>query len=147
MIFSGVSVGQIFTIKRILQSPKQMVFRRCKVQAIWWMCENFPTKRRQFISSHQRCVWPRIVMMKHDSLSLGQFWALFLDCFVQTVDLCTVQDRIDGFVTLQQLIMDNSLTLSNTLFFVNPGLEIICGGSSAFDRERLRLIFSYLTHF
>ena len=66
-------------------------------------------------------------------------------------ELCTVQDQIDGFATLQQLIMDKFLpiphTLDNSLFFVNPSIEIVCGGSSAFDHERLRLIFSYFTIF
>ena len=101
----------IFYYKRVLQRPKQMVVRWCKVGALQQMHQNFPNKFYQFVSSHQKCAWPHIAMMEHNSFSIGQFWLLFLDWFVQTVELCTIQDQIDGFTTLQQFVMDISFPI------------------------------------
>ena len=82
MVFGCSFVGQIFSIMEVLQSPKQMIIRRCKVRAIRWMHQSFPTKFRQFLASHQRCVWPGVVVVEQNALSIDQFWALLLNCFL-----------------------------------------------------------------
>ena len=88
--------------------------------------------------------------MEHNSLSLGQFWSLFLDSCIQKVELYTVRARIDDFARLQQLIMDYSLPVPpntlNSLVCRKSRFEIVCGGSLAFDHDCLHLIFSYFTH-
>ena len=37
MVFGSSFVGQFSSTKEVLQKPKQMIVRRCKVRAIWWV--------------------------------------------------------------------------------------------------------------
>ena len=77
----------------------------------WWMHKNLPIKLSELLSSHYRCVRPDVVLMKHNSSPVGQSWALLVDCFLQTVQLLTVQVRIKSLAVGEQLMVDDSLPI------------------------------------
>lgn len=63
----------------------------CKLDALK-LPNRFP-----FALSRQRFVWPRIVAREHNYLFAGQFLSPFLDCFIQTIELCTLQTHNGKF--------------------------------------------------
>lgn len=89
-----------------------MVITWCQVRTIRWMHNNLPTKLPELLASRCRCVWHGVVLMKHNSCPSGQSWPLLGDCFLQTVQLFTVQVRIKSLAAGEQLIVSNSLPIS-----------------------------------
>ena len=65
--------------------------------------------------------------MEHNTIPIDQFWPLLVNRLLQTVELLTVEDRIEGLAIVEQLIVDGSLpippkTHRKTFLAVNPGL-------------------------
>lgn len=74
--------------------------------------KNYPQNRLQFpISMRYRCAWPGAVLKEHTSSPVGQRWPLLSDCFLQTVQLLTIQFRIKCFVVGDKLIVGDSLAI------------------------------------
>ncbi|OAD54714.1 hypothetical protein WN48_06243 [Eufriesea mexicana] len=74
------------------------------------MHKNNPNMLPELLASYYRCMWPDLVLMTHNSSPIGQKWPFLGDCFLQTVQLLTVQVRIENFAIGEQLI-DNSLPI------------------------------------
>ena len=49
--------------------------------------------------------------MEHHTLPIDQFWPLMVNRLLQTVELRTVENRIEGLAIVQQLIVDDSFPI------------------------------------
>ena len=65
--------------------------------------------------------------MEHNSSPIGQRWPLLGDCFLQTVQLLTVQVRIKSLAVGEQLIVDDSLPIPPNTQQNLPGRQFWLG--------------------
>lgn len=75
------------------------------------MHKNLPIKFSELLASHYQCVWSSVVLIEHNSSPIGQIWPFLGDCFLQTIQLLTVQFRVKRFAVEEQLIVGDSLPI------------------------------------
>ena len=75
------------------------------------MQRNLPFELPELQASHQRCVWPGVVLMEDNSASVDQRWPLLHECCIQAVQLFSVQVRIERLAIGEQLRVDDSLPI------------------------------------
>ena len=75
-------------------------------------------------------MWSGVILMEDDAFTSCQFWPLFLDFFVQFYYLATVDILVDSLVPLEQLKINNTFeihqTLSITFFWWISAFDVDC---------------------
>jgi len=140
-IFTSFSWGEFFTSKIIRHRQEQVVITWSQVRTIKWMHKNLPTKLPEFLASHYRCVWPCVVLMEHNSFPIGQRWPLLGDCFLQTIQLLTVQIRIKS---LEGAAHNRWFPANPTKHTANPSWpSILAWPSFAAHRDSTTTVFAW----
>ena len=103
------------------------------------MHKNFPSELPELLARHQRCVWPGVVLMEHDSSPIHQCWPLLFDRQLQTVELFTVEDRIERLAIREQLIVEYSLPIPPNTQQHLPGRQSWLGRFVGFRPRSLSL--------
>lgn len=80
------------------------------------MNRNLATKLHELLARYSRSVWPDVILMEHTSSSIGK------SCSVQTIQLLTVQVRINSLVVGEWLIVDDFLPTYIKTFLIIPHL-------------------------
>lgn len=66
---------------------------------------------QQLLSSSQRHMTPRIVLIKHDVLPIRQFWSFLSNCCFQFVILRAILFRIYCLIVWQKLVTQNTFPI------------------------------------
>jgi len=102
-IFTGLSCGQLQTTKRVRHVQKQVVITWFEIWTILWMQKNLSSELPE-LARPQRCVWPGVVLIEDNSVSVDQRWPLLHEWCLQVCQLLAVQVQIERFAIGEQLI-------------------------------------------
>lgn len=91
--FASSSWGEFFTSKINYHEYEEVVIIGCQVRTIRSLHKILRNKLPELLPGHYRSVWSGVVLVKHNSSLIGQSWPFLSECFLQRVQLLTVQVR------------------------------------------------------
>lgn len=105
----------------------------------------------ELLPRHYRCVWSGVVPMKHNSSLFRQSWAFLCDCFLETVELLTVQVRTKNlalvvhFKVVYCLTNPRSIQYNFPIHF--PCSETVCAATLPSDHDGFCLMLLQVINF